>query len=64
MPNWPNRIPADLAHALAELDRRRDPPGDQDRWGEIRDWLIKHGVEAPEELPMDPELPRAIGKYD
>ena len=57
MPDWPQQIPPDLARALAELDLRRDPPSDQDRWGEIRDWLVKHGAEAPEGLPVAPELP-------
>lgn len=57
MNNWPQQIPPDLARALADLDLRRDPPGDQDRWGEIRDWLVKHGVEGPDGLPVAPELP-------
>jgi len=43
--------------ALAELDRRRTPPTDQDRWGVIKEWLERHEVEAPDRLPVAPELP-------
>lgn len=50
---WPNTIPADLRPRLdAALSRRS--VGAAELWGEVRDWLIKHGVEAPERLPEDP----------
>jgi len=45
-----------LALELSELDRRRSPPADQDRWGVIKEWLEKHGVEAPDRLPVAPEI--------
>lgn len=46
-----------LTSELAELDRRRTPPTDQDRWGVIKEWLERHEVKAPEVLPVAPELP-------
>jgi len=46
-----------LALDLAELDRRRSPPTDQDRWGVIKEWLEQHAIEAPERLPVAPETP-------
>jgi len=42
---------------LAELDRYRTPPTDQDRWSTIKEWLERHGVEAPDRLPAAPEPP-------
>jgi len=27
--------------------------GPQDLWGELREWLVTHGAEAPEHLPED-----------
>jgi hypothetical protein len=56
---WPHSIPHDLATALAQLDRMRFVPSDADRWGVIREWLVKHDVSAPENpLPMSPEITR------
>ncbi len=46
-----------LTLELSELDRRRTPPTDQDRWGVILDWLEQHRVEAPVRLPVTPESP-------
>lgn len=43
---------------LTELDRRRSPPTDQDRWGVIKEWLEAHDVEAPDRLPVAPEVGR------
>ena len=44
------------------LDRVLDARsyGSADLWGEIRDWLIKHGVEALEKLPEDQKIDRWI----
>ena len=56
MTDWPHTIPHDLAEALAELDRMRFHASDADRWGVIRDWLVKHGIEVPDHtLPTAPE---------
>jgi hypothetical protein len=57
MNKWPHTLPHDLAVALANLDRMRFTPSDADRWGVIRDWLVKHDVAAPEHaLPSSPEI--------
>ena len=45
-----------LSLDLAELDRRRSPPTEQDRWGVIKEWLEQHRVEAPDRLPIAPEI--------
>lgn len=55
MADWPHTIPHDLKAKLETLDGFRNPPGNQDRWGAIREWLVVHGVEAPEHLPAAPE---------
>lgn len=56
MGDWPHSIPYDLEKALEELDRLRFSATDQDRWGAIREWLVKHSVPAPDyTLPMQPE---------
>jgi hypothetical protein len=55
MNRWPNRIPPDLADALARLDQMRTPPTDQDRWLAIKEWLEAHGVALPDDLPNWPE---------
>ncbi|SDY54628.1 hypothetical protein [Citreimonas salinaria] len=53
---WPNSIPPDLRHRLENVLSRRDR-GAPELWGEIREWLAEHGVEAPERLPEDPQRP-------
>ena len=52
MPNWPQTIPPDLRRKLENVMGYRQF-GPQDLWGEIRDWLVAHGVEAPPQLPED-----------
>jgi hypothetical protein len=52
---WPNTIPADLRRRLESVLSQRSP-GAPELWGEVRDWLIKHGVEAPDRLPEEPPL--------
>lgn len=54
---WPSTIPHDLAQRFAELDQYRSPPNDADRWNTIKEWLERHEVEPPDNLPMAPELP-------
>ena len=53
---WPHSIPEDLRRRLdAVLSQRHH--GAAEIWGEIRDWLEKHGVEKPDaieaERPID-----------
>lgn len=49
---WPNNIPVDLRRRLDAVLSLRSC-GAPEVWGEVRDWLIKHGIEAPERLPED-----------
>ena len=46
---WPSNIPADLRHRLDAVLSLRSC-GAAEVWGEVRDWLIKHGVEGPDRL--------------
>lgn len=59
---WPQRIPYDLEKALGELDQRRDAPAEQDRWGVMREWLVAHGIQPPNDLPERPE-PKSTGDW-
>ncbi len=52
---WPSTIPHDLDKALDELALRRYSKSNADVWGVLQEWLQRHGVEAPESLPMQPE---------
>lgn len=56
MPTWPQTIPHDLKAKLEALEGFRNPPSNQDRWGAIREWLVAHGVDAPDRMPTAPEL--------
>lgn len=49
---WPNNIPADLRRQLAATLSRRNV-GPAEIWGDVRDWLILHGIEPPNGLPED-----------
>lgn len=52
---WPHTIPADLRRMIENALGRRSV-GSPEIWGEVRDWLIKHGVEAPDHpLPEEPK---------
>ena len=53
---WPSTIPHDLAHKLAALCEYKSPATDADRWSVIKEWLEKHEVPAPEDLPTTPEI--------
>ena len=49
---WPQTIPPDLRRKLENVMGYRSY-GAQDLWGEVREWLVAHGVEVPEQLPED-----------
>lgn len=55
MPKWPQSCPEDLRPKLKNVLSYRDH-GPAEIWGEVREWLIAHGVEAPEKLPEPDEL--------
>ncbi len=61
MTAWPNTIPDDLDRMLAQLEELRHHKSNQDRWGVIKEWLERHGVEAPDSLPERAELASRIG---
>ncbi len=50
MTDWPQTIPPDLRRRLDGVMGFRSF-GPNDVWGELRDWLVLHGVEAPAKLP-------------
>lgn len=52
---WPSHIPDDLENAFAEFESFRFTVQSQDRWTVIREWLEKHEVPAPAELPQTAE---------
>lgn len=58
---WPHTIPPDLRRRLDTAMSMRGCAA-PDLWGEIRDWLTHHGVEAPVSLPEDsaPDGPNSI----
>jgi hypothetical protein len=49
---WPQTVPPDLRARLEDVLGQRSH-GAAEIWGEIRDWLVKHGVEPPDGLPLD-----------
>ncbi len=52
MTEWPHTIPPDLRRRLeGVMGFRSFSPTDV--WGEVRDWLVLHGVEAPAKLPEE-----------
>lgn len=50
---WPSMIPPDLRSKLDPVLGRLTRPLAADVWTELRDWLCKHEVAPPEELPED-----------
>jgi hypothetical protein len=58
---WPQNIPPDLRRALDRALSMRNCSA-PDVWGEVRDWLVAHGVRAPADLAEDlrPEGPNEI----
>jgi len=47
---WPTDIPPDLRRNLETVLGFRSF-GPAELWGEIRDWLVKHDVQVPDDLP-------------
>lgn len=43
---WPTMMPDDLRRCVDDIIHRRNAEA-ADVWTELRDWLMKHGVEAP-----------------
>jgi hypothetical protein len=53
--SWPSTIPHDLDKALDDLALQRYSKSNADLWGVMQEWLQRHGVQAPKDLPMRPE---------
>lgn len=53
--SWPSNIPHDLKLKLEELERRHWQAKPADIWGEFKEWLEVHDVEAPADLPETPK---------
>ncbi|GAB5438252.1 hypothetical protein [Falsiruegeria mediterranea] len=55
---WPSTIPFDLRNRIDGLAERRGNMLSADVWTEIREWLERHGVDAPDHhLPAsDPSM--------
>lgn len=53
---WPHSIPAGLRRRIDSVLGQRSH-GAADIWGEVRDWLVEHGVEMPDgvEVELPPE---------
>lgn len=50
-------IPPDLRHQLDAVLGTRTRPLSADVWTELREWLERHRIEPPEELPREAERP-------
>lgn len=50
--SWPTMIPPDLRRRLDEALSARNVEA-ADVWTEVRDWLIKHQVQPPDQLPEE-----------
>ena len=50
--SWPAMMPPDLRRTIDVVLSMRSPCA-ADVWTELREWLIKHDVEAPRDLPKD-----------
>jgi hypothetical protein len=50
---WPSMMPEDLRSPISNILASRNPMA-ADVWTEVRDWLIKHGVKAPDLPPPGP----------
>ncbi|WP_162896874.1 hypothetical protein [Ruegeria sp. AD91A] len=63
MKKWPRTIPYDLKCRLEQLREYRSTLSIQTQWGEVLEWLEKHGVEPPDHaLPTEPELRGPVGQ--
>ena len=47
--SWPQNCPPDLRRMLEGVLSQRSH-GPAEVWGELRDWLVRHQVEAPADL--------------
>jgi hypothetical protein len=47
---------AQLQRAISDLHSRRYTARPQDHWAAIKEWLERHEVQAPKNLPEWPEL--------
>jgi len=50
---WPQRIPPDFHAAIADRLSYRATPNPQDFWLDLVDLFEKHGMEAPDSLPVE-----------
>jgi hypothetical protein len=57
---WPNSTPTDLRRQLDVVLLQRSV-GARDVWDEVRNWLIRNGVEAPAHLSEDVSPSRRKG---
>lgn len=60
MNRWPTMLPPDLRRILDGALSVRNVEA-ADIWTNVREWLIKHGAEAPEGLPEDVPRDRQQG---
>lgn len=58
--SWPNSIPSDLRGKIDAVLSMRNSDANE-VWTELRDWLIQHGVKAPD-LPVEPSRETDWGK--
>lgn len=49
---WPYTVPSDLRRRLDEVLSLRNR-GAPEVWGEVRDWLVAHGIEMPDSVTFD-----------
>jgi hypothetical protein len=61
MQDWPNTIPEDLRQRLTGTLAARSV-GPAEVWGDLRDWLIRHGIQPPDQ-PL-PEIERPARFFD
>lgn len=47
---WPNDMPPDLRKRFDRVLSFRSF-GAADLWGEVKEWLESHGLDAPDDLP-------------
>ena len=47
---------ADLERRMGEQGQWRWPPKPQDRWSGMKEWLERNEVQAPDKLPVRPEV--------
>ena len=60
---WPRMVPPYLRRLLADVLKTGWEPLAADVWTNVREWLIKHRVEPPQNLPEDkpPAAPGSDG---